>query len=430
VSAPGSVAARATGSRLSLLSAVDPQVQARLYDFYDDLRADAACRWDRTLRAWVVTSYALAASAAVDPRLSSVRYPDVDAVPAELRPLVEVLSRQMLYRDPPDHTRLRALINRAFTARAVQRLRPGIEAAVDEAISAALPAGRMEIVSQLAYPLPMTVICDLLDIPPGDRPALRTQAAAIAAVLGNSRLTAQENLLAAQGCTALTDYFRELLPRQRAGSSPGLLAGLTPPAADGGGLPDGGPLPDEELLANAVLLLLAGHETTTHFLGNAVLALVQHPAHLRELVADPDLVPAAVEELMRFDSSVQMLLRRATMDLDLGGSAIRAGEVVLVAVGAANRDPAAFTDPHVLDFHRVGPRHLAFGHGAHFCVGAELARLESRIALHAIVTRLSGLRAAGSEPAWNRNLNFRGLTRLDVEFTPAPGAPAAPAPAG
>ncbi|UUU29148.1 cytochrome P450 [Streptomyces sp. CA-210063] len=175
----------------------------------------------------------------------------------------------------------------------------------------------------------------------------------------------------------------------------------------------------DELLANCALLLIAGHETTTHFIGNATLALLRHPHAADQLRRRPDLMPAAVEELLRYDAPVQLMLRRARHDLDLAGRTIAEGQTVLLVSGAANRHPAVFPDPHVLDFERPGGRHMAFGHGPHFCLGAALARLEGAIVLEALLTRLPGLCLDGTAPPqWQRSLNFRGLTRLDVAFTP------------
>jgi cytochrome P450 len=176
----------------------------------------------------------------------------------------------------------------------------------------------------------------------------------------------------------------------------------------------------EELLANCALLLIAGHETTTHFIGNAALALLHHPQAAEQLRAQPELIPAAVEELLRYDSPVQLMLRRARHDLDLAGRPVAAGQAVLLVCGAANRDPAVFPDPDRLDFQRPGGRHVAFGYGPHFCLGAALARLEGVIVLEALLTRLPDWKLDGPAPSWQRSLNFRGLTSLQVAFTPSP----------
>ncbi|MDX3628869.1 cytochrome P450 [Streptomyces europaeiscabiei] len=400
------------GTPTSLLRAFRPQVQERLYDFYEELRSADDVFWDRALGAWVATGHAVVSRAAGDPGLSSVRYPDIEAVPEELRPLARVLSRQMLYSDAPDHSRLRALISRAFTPRAVETLRAQIFEAVDRIITQAAPTGRMDIVADLARPLPLTIICDLLDVPQQDRPALHAWSEPVAEAIGNSRLDADRNREASQSMTDMLAYFCELLTRPDTRPAPHTLRALVTAQAENTDQDF------DELLANCALLLIAGHETTTHFIGNATLALLRHPHAADQLRRRPDLMPAAVEELLRYDAPVQLMLRRARHDLDLAGRTVSEGQTVLLVCGAANRDPEVFPDPHVLDFERPGGRHLAFGHGPHFCLGAALARLEGAIVLEALLTRLPGLRLDGTAPQWQRSLNFRGLTRLDVAFTP------------
>ncbi|MEV8540407.1 cytochrome P450 [Streptomyces sp. NPDC051572] len=208
-------------------------------------------------------------------------------------------------------------------------------------------------------------------------------------------------------------YFRGLLTSPDTPPAPDSLRALVTVQAEN---TDQDP---DELLANCALLLIAGHETTTHFIGNATLVLLHHPHAAEQLRKRPDLLRAAVKELLRYDAPVQLMLRRARHDLDLAGRTIAEGQTVLLVCGAANRDPAVFPDPHVLDFERPGGRHMAFGHGPHFFLGAALARLESTIVLEALLTRLPDLRFDTAEPPkWQRSLNFRGLTRLDVAFTP------------
>ncbi|MEV1078756.1 cytochrome P450 [Streptomyces sp. NPDC050211] len=399
-------------SPASMLSALRPRTQVRLYDFYKELRSTDDLFWDRRLDAWIATSHEVVSSTAGDPRFSSVRYPDIEAVSEELRPLARVLSRQMLYSDAPDHSRLRALISRAFTPRAVAALRDQISGAVEQIITRAAPTGRMDIVEDLARPLPLTVICDLLGVPEQDRPTLSSWSDPVAAAIGSSRLDADDSHAASQSMARMLAYLRELLTRQDSPPAPHTLRALLTTQAENADRDF------DELLANCALLLIAGHETTTHFIGNAALALLRHPQAADQLRRRTDLIPAAVEELLRYDSPVQLMLRRARHDLDLAGRSIAAGQVVLLVCGAANRDPAAFPDPDVLDFQRPGGRHVAFGYGPHFCLGAALARLEGTIVLEALLTRLPGLRLDGTEPQWQRSLNFRGLTRLDVAFTP------------
>lgn len=397
----------------SLLSALRPQNQDRLYDFYRDLRNADDLYWDRHLGAWVATSYAVVSSTASDPRFSSVRYPDIEAVSEELRPLARVLSRQMLYSDAPDHTRLRSLLSRAFTPRAVATLRDRVSDAVDQIITRVAPTGRLDIVADLARPLPLAVICDLLGVPEQDRSALSSWSDPIAAAIGSSRLDADDSRAASQSMQQMLAYLRELLTRKDGPPAPHTLRALLAIGTENADQDF------EELLANCALLLIAGHETTTHFIGNSALALLHHPQAADQLRRRVDLIPAAVEELLRYDSPVQLMLRRARHDLDLAGRSITAGQAVLLVCGAANRDPAAFPDPDRLDFQRPGGRHVAFGYGPHFCLGAALARLEGAAVLEALLTRLPEWRLDGASPGWQRSLNFRGLTSLGIAFTPS-----------
>ncbi|MEU9339501.1 cytochrome P450 [Streptomyces sp. NPDC048290] len=399
---------------LTLLSALRPQNQERLYDLYRELRSADDLSWDRRLDAWVATGHAVVSGAAGDPRFSSVRYPDIEAVSEELRPLARVLSRQMLYSDAPDHARLRSLLSRAFTPRAVAVLRERISGAVDEIVGRAVPAGRMDVVGDLARPLPLAVVCDLLGVPEEDRSLMSSWSDPVAAAIGDSRLDADGSRAASESMTRMLDYLRGLLTRDDGPPAPHTLRALLAT-----GVEDPGQDVDE-LLANCALLLIAGHETTTHFIGNAALALLTQPEAADQLRRSPELIPAAVEELLRYDSPVQLLLRRARHDLDLAGRSIAAGQTVLLVCGAANRDPAVFPDPDTLDFQRPGGRHVAFGYGPHFCLGAALARLEGVVVLEALLTRLPGWKLDGAPPRWQRSLNFRGLTSLDITFTPGP----------
>ncbi|MDR7320370.1 MULTISPECIES: cytochrome P450 [Catenuloplanes] len=381
----------------TLLAAVRPEVQRDIYGFYDRLRDADPCYWDRALSAWVVTGHELVSAAANDARLSSVRFPDPGDVMGDLREFATVISRTMLYRDALEHTRLRKAAGRTFTARSVEALRPMITQAVHEIIDDVLPRGRMDMVADLAVPLPFNAICALVAVPAGDREQLLAWSNDVAVAFGNARLTPAEKAATDRGIRGMAEYFDTLIDRPEA-------------------LLRAGDLDRDEAVANTILLLLAGHETTTHFLGNALLALLRNPGQIPALTEDP---ATALEELLRYDSPLPMILRRATEDLELGGKRIETGQPILLVCGAANRDPAAFPDPHTLDLKRTGQaRHLAFGHGRHFCIGSGLARLEGDIVLRALLDRLPGLRLAedDAEPAWRPSLNFRGLDRLIVEW--------------
>ncbi len=382
----------------TLLTAVRPETQRHLYEFYDQLRDADPCVWDRALNAWVVTSHELVSAAAGDPRLSSVRWSDPDGVEDDLRQVASVLSSTMLYRDALEHTRLRKAAGRTFTARSVEALRAPITAAVDEIIDRVLPSGTMDVVADLAVPLPFNAICALIHVPEADRAQMLSWSNDVAVAFGNARLTPDEKAAADRGMSGMVGYFDSLIDRPEALLQPGALS-------------------RDETIANTVLLLLAGHETTTHYLGNAVLALLQHPDQAKLLATSPSVMPTAVEELLRWDSPLQVILRRATTDLTFGGKDIAAGQTILLVTGAANRDPAAFPSPHTLDLARNGPaRHVAFGHGPHFCLGSSLARLEGEIVLGALLTRLPALRLSQPGLAWRPSLNFRGLDQLTISW--------------
>ncbi len=385
----------------SIVKALKPGIQANLYAFYDELRSGGGLSWDRHLQSWIATSYELVSAGAGDPRLSSVRYPDLEEAPEQIRPLARLLDKMMLYSDAPTHPRLRALVSKAFTARSVESLRERIASTVDRLISAAAPGGQLDVVADLGRPLPLEVICDLLDVPAADRAELGRWSSDLAH--GNREST--------QSVPQIVSYFGWLLERQRDDASDSLLQGFLRAEENGSRLSE------EELLANSIMLLMAGNETTTNLIGNGTLALLQHPDQLRRLIGDPALIRPAIEELLRYDAPVHIMVRRARQDIELAGCTVRQGEMVLLVPGAANRDPAAFPDPHTLDFDRSGARHLAFGHGPHFCLGASLARLEGEVAILGLITKRPGLRLAHDRLQWQRSLHFRALTRLDVAFT-------------
>jgi hypothetical protein len=303
------------------------------------------------------------------------------------------------------------LANQAFTPRAVERLRPRIQALVDEALDAVQAAGRMDAIADLAEPLPLLVIGEMLSLPPGERAQFKRWSDDIIAF--GARLGADPPGLAERALRStreLTAYFRALVAELRRRPNDTLLSALV--AAE----ERGDRLSEEELLANAVLLLMNGHETTTYMIGNGLLALLRHPDQRRRLHDDPALIVPAVEELLRYDGSVQLRGVTAVTDLSMGGKRIGAGQSVLMLLGAANRDPAQFPDPDRLDLGRGEIRHLDFGRGIHFCIGAALARAEIQIAVASVLRRMPGLRLATDTLEWQTVPVFRGLKALPVAF--------------
>ncbi|MFJ6614394.1 cytochrome P450 [Streptomyces sp. NPDC091289] len=351
---------------------------------------------------YLVTGYAEARQALGDSRLSkdtAVFFAGKDSK----RRLHPAVAHTMLASDPPRHTRLRRLVTGAFTSGAVAGLRPFITRLTDELLDRWTAGGAVDLVADLAVPLPVMVICELLGVPESDRQRVQRWSAELFAAGDPGPADAASYAVAA--------YMSDLIASKRHRPGDSLLDRLIA-ARDGEDH-----LTEEELVSLAVLLLVTGHETTTHFLGNAALALLRHPAELERLRSSPEAIPRALDELLRFDAPVSTsTFRFATEAITLGGTEIPAGAPVLVALGAANRDPERFRDPDQLDLGRDATSHLSFGHGIHRCVGAPLAKAEAHLALRAILTRFPGIRLAVSaeELVWRRTRLVRGLTSLPV----------------
>jgi cytochrome P450 len=319
--------------------------------------------------------------------------------------------------DPPDHTRLRRLVAKAFTPRTIARLEPRIRSVTAELLSAAAGAGQLEVVSQLAYPLPVRIISELLGVPVEDQPRFASWSARLAHSLqpGFGART-EEAVARARAAQAASDefaeYFRGLIAARRARPADDLLSGLVQ-AED-----DGEMLTENELIATCVLLLVAGHETTVGLISNAILALLRHPDQLAQIRASPGLAGGAVEETLRYDAPVQMTARVARGGMQVGQVFAPDGALVLLLLAATGRDPAVFADPDTFDIRRGATGHLAFAAGPHFCLGAPLARLEATIAVQAFATTLAGPELDEGSLAYKPNFNLRGPEQLVVRFTP------------
>jgi cytochrome P450 len=316
--------------------------------------------------------------------------------------------RSFLGLNPPDHTRLRRLVSRAFTPRMIDRLAPRIQEITAGLVADAVAAGTTDLLAALAAPLPVIVISELLGVPPADHDRFEAWSHAMARGLDPDFLLPPDvREQQARARVEFRDYFRDLAARRRVDPGDDLLSALVA-VTDAGDT-----LSEDELLATCTLLLIAGHETTTNLIGNGVLALLRHPEQYDALVADPSLVDGAIEEMLRYDSPVQLTARAALQDATVGDVDAPAGTFVLAMIGAANRDPDAHENAEAFDITRPPTRHLAFGQGIHFCLGSPLARLEGRIALRELVTRAPGMRLAG-EPVWKENVTLRGLATLPV----------------
>lgn len=317
--------------------------------------------------------------------------------------------KSMLGSDPPDHTRLRTLVNKAFTPRSIRQLSGRIQELVDGLLDDVADRGEMEAITDFAYPLPITVIAEMLGVPAQDRDFFRDASQKIAVALGPIE-DMQVALRALEGRNQLVEYFNELIPKRKADPRDDLLTALLAVEDDGDVLSHG------ELLAMLLLLLVAGHETTVNLIGNGLLALLRHPDQFERLRTEEGIGRHAIEELLRYDSPVQMTGRIAKRDVVIGGQPVKAGQFVSTIVASANRDPEAFEDPDTLNLTREPCNHLSFSAGIHFCLGAQLARLEGQIALTTAVRRFPQMQLASEDLTWRPAPILRGLEALPVTF--------------
>jgi cytochrome P450 len=390
---------------------LDPGFLADPYPAYHRLRAaDPVHR--HPLGFYVLTRYDHVAGFLRDPRFGKAGYQAIFEARFGGGADGTWVGTSMLFRDPPDHTRLRALVSQAFTPRVVETLRPRVQDIVDRLLARAAGTGTMDLIADLAYPLPVTVISELLGVPPGDSELVKEWSFDLARALDAIALPVGPDVIARgrRATAALVEYFRALAHERRRRPADDLLTGLVEAEEAGDRLSE------RELLATCVLLYVAGHETTVNLIGNGTLALLRHPAEWRRLAADPGLLPGAVEELLRYDGPVQRTGRTASADVEIGGVTVPAGTLVLAFLGAANRDPAQFPEPDRLDVGRVEPRHLAFGLGIHYCLGAPLARLEAQVALGSLLRRHPTLSLATDRVAWRPSSTLRGLEALPVRL--------------
>jgi len=328
-------------------------------------------------------------------------------------PVFSSMSHWMLQQDPPDHTRLRGLVVKAFTARRVEDMRPRIQQIVDQTLDRIIPQGRMDLIEDFAFRLPVTIICDMLGIPEEHRDVFYTSSRDGGRLLDPVPLSPEEITQGNAGNMMAQMYFQQLFELRRKQPGDDLTTQLVQAEEDGS------KLSNEELTANIILLFGAGHETTVNLIGNGLLALHRNPDQLVLLKANPGLITNAIEEFLRYDSSVQMSGRVALEDIeDLGGKRIPKGESVLCLLGSANHDPAVYPDrPERLDITRPNVRPLSFGGGIHFCLGAQLARIEAEIAISTLLRRLPELRLDDAEnPEWRPTFVLRGLKRLPASW--------------
>jgi cytochrome P450 len=389
---------------------MDADFLADPYPMYHRLRAEDPVHHS-PLGFWVLTRYEDVVSVLRDANFAK------EAIAAFVAQRLGVeatvgIGISMLDRDPPDHTRLRSLVSKAFTPRVVEGLRPRIQQIVDELLDGVEDRRAMDLIEEFAYPIPVIVICEMLGVPVEDHERFRGWSLDLARGLDATLLGAGSDVAqrASASRRALSNYFRELIAERRDSPRGDLLSALI--AAEEAG----DKLSENELLATCILILVAGHETTVNLLGNGTLALLRHPDQLRLLRENPGLIGSAVEELLRYDGPVQRTARIPSAAATIDGRTIEAGEMVMPFIGAADRDPAQFTDPDRLDITRADNRHIAFGWGIHFCLGAPLARLEGQIAINTLVRRFPKLALATDRPQYRQSLTLRGLQSLPVAF--------------
>ncbi len=362
---------------------------------------------------WSVFSHAECSSIAKDPRCSAKRSQQMLlSLPLsrqkEFSELARMLGLWLIFMDPPEHTRLRKLLNKGFSPAAIEALRPQVEAIVDRMLKPFEQGSEIDLMRDFANPMPVRIILEMLGIPQELNDKFVRCSRAIAIFRGNPNRTVEEARAAQNALVELTNFFRETVADRRRNKGTDLISLLIDIEEEGEALTE------EELYAQCIALLFAGHETTRNLIGNGMYTLLRRPEEAAELRHTPEMIRSAVEELLRYESPVQFTARVLKEDMEICGQPIRKGWTVLCMLGAANRDPKQFKDPDRLDLKRLNNQHLAFGAGAHFCIGAQLARLEGQVAIAQLVQRFPAMKLAGAQPEWASTFGFRGLTNLSV----------------
>ncbi|HEY0181399.1 MAG TPA: cytochrome P450 [Rhodopila sp.] len=393
----------------------DPAFLADPYPVFRRLRVHAPV-WKAPFGRWFLTGYEDTALMLRDRRFGK-DYEDPEALTrrfgptAAQEPAVVELMHMMLMRDPPDHTRLRGLVTKAFTARRIEAMRVQVQDLTDRLLHKVMPLGRMDAIRDLAFPLPVLVICELLGIPEEHRDRFVAGSSTGGALLNPTPPTREELDNANRGTQETGAYFEALFEQRRREPEDDLITQLVQAEEAGDRLTTA------ELRANVSLLFAAGHETTVNLIGNGIYALLRQPDQWQTLRDDPSLIPNAIEEILRFESPVQAVSRTVSEPLALRGAALAKNDIVVSLIGGANRDPAIFEDPEQLDVTRKDLRPLSFGGGIHFCLGAQLARIEAAVVFETILRRLPDLRLVEPEhPKWRPSFVLRGLTELPVAW--------------
>jgi cytochrome P450 len=407
-------AANRTDNELSLYHLLDPEVLANPYPLYKRMREQDPVHWDPFLHAWVVTRYEDVLR--VPLQFSADRTPTPQQLTAmnlaDLNPIARVMVQQMLFMDAPAHTRLRTLASAAFTSARVEVLRQHIQQIADRLLDAVVAQGEMDVIGDFAAPLPAIVTAEMLGVPVSDHRQLKAWSADFAEMLGNFQHNPNRAAHMRRTVNDMTEYFRAAIDELRRNPREGLVHSLMTAEVNGDRLSD------EEIVANSIVTMVSGQETTTNLIGNGLLTLLKSPAALEWLKTDDFIVQSAVEELLRYESPSQHTGRIAPADVVMGNKTIKKGQAVMAVMAAGNRDPERFPDPDQLILSRQDNRHLAFGWAAHFCFGAALARAEGQIAFRTLLRRLPQLALKPAPLTWRFNLGLRGMTAMPVTFTP------------
>jgi len=408
----GAISRSSGASALSLYHLLDPEVLANPYPLFRRLRTEDPVHWDVFLHTWVVTRYVDVLE--VLHKFSADRTHTPAKLAAmglgDMSPIAQLMVKQMLFMDPPAHTRLRSLASQAFSPARVAVLRTHIREIVKRLLDDVQDKGEMDIIRDLGEPLPAIVTAEMLGVPTDDRHRLKNWSADFAEMLGNFQHNPEHAPRMLRAVEEMTAYFKDQVCVQRDHPREGLVHSLMTAEVDGDRLSD------EEVVATCIVTMVGGLETTTNLIGNGVLTLLRNPEEMKRVRGDLTLVPSAVEEMLRYESPSQHTGRLAPEDVELGGRVIRKGQAVMAVMAAANRDPGRFSDPDRFDVSRPDNRHLAFGYAAHFCFGAALARVEGQEVFEAIMRRLHDLQLQPGHLTWRNNLGLRGLTALPVKF--------------
>ena len=402
---------------LSLYHLLDPEVLADPYPLYRRLRIEAPVHWDPYLHAWIVTRYDDVIT--VLTHFSAERTPSPEFFEAlgapEVSPIARVMVRQMLFRDGPAHARLRKLAGPAFMPARVRVLREHIQEIATRLIDdiQSRGDGQMDLLTEFAEPLPAIVTAEMLGVRVEDHVKLKDWSATFAEMLGNFQHNPDRLSGVLDAVENLSAYFQNAVDQQRISPREGLVNALLNSEVDGDRLTE------EEVIANCIVTMVGGLETTTNLIGNGMLSLLRNPEQLARLRAEPEIMPAAVEELLRYESPSQQTARLARDDVTLGGKSIRKRQAVIAVMAAGNRDPERFAEPDRLDFNRPDNRHLAFGWAAHFCFGAPLARIEGQMAFATLLRRFPRLALTDEPLVWRENLGLRGLKSLPLTYSHA-----------